>query len=226
MADNTVKKIHYIVHLDAETNQLIKIEQIDEATNTTREMPLPLFFVDPEEKSGAETGATGIVFDLPQASPFNQPVAGFVPPYPYHYGYPMPWPMMPSPFMPPPPCVPPVGFAGTQPPPPTAKAHVVLSTPKVDPPDPPNATAVAHLVLSTPKVDPPDERVATPGAHFVLSTPKVDPPDPPNATPTAHVVFSTPKVDPPPPPDEKSEGSGVRGGKAGGPFLKFRFKSE
>ncbi|HKR23009.1 MAG TPA: hypothetical protein VJS17_10460 [Pyrinomonadaceae bacterium] len=225
--DSGVRKLHYIVHLDAETDQIIKIEEMDEATNTTREMPLPLFLADPEEKSrAAEGGATGFVFDLPQQNPFSQPVT-----YP-NYGYPMPWPMIPPQFMPPTPCVappcvaPPVGFAAPQTLPSMANAHVVLSTPKVDPPDPPDSAPVAHLVYSTPKVDPPDERSSMPGAHLVLSTPKVDPPDPPNSRPVAHLVFQTPKADTPGTPKEKSEGSGVRGGKVVGPCLKFRFKSE
>jgi len=225
--DSGVRKLHYIVHLDAATDQIIKIEEMDEATNTTREMPLPLFLVDPEEKSGgAAESATGFVFDLPQPNFFSQPVTSFVPPYPYH-GYPMHWPMMPPQFMPPSACVPqPVSFAAPQPPPSMGHAHVVISTPKVDPPDPPDSTPVAHVVYSTPKADSPDAKASMPGAHVVLSTPKVDPPDPPNARPTAHLVFQTPKVDPPVTPEERSEGSGVRGGKVVGPCLKFRFKSE
>jgi len=51
-----VKRLHYVYHVVAETNQLIKIEELDEETMEAREIPLPLAvdFGGSEEESARD----------------------------------------------------------------------------------------------------------------------------------------------------------------------------
>lgn len=218
-----VRKLHYIVHLDSETDQVIKVEEMDEATNTTREMPLPLFLdeegTEPDAAESEESMTVEVAVDfsalgdLASGEPITIPLAT---------------PKAEIPLS-------------------TPKAHLTFSTPKADSPP---STPKAFLTLSTPKADSPP---STPKAFLTLSTPKADsPPSTPKAdsspstpkadsspatpkadsspsTPKAHLTFSTPKADSPPStPKAKSAGfsRGTTVRKTAGPCLRFRFKPE
>ena len=96
-----VRKLHYIVHVEADTNQIIKVEEMDEEAKTSRELPLPLFLSFDDDESDAEEEFEGeLEFDWPSPPHFFQPPAYGYPPHGY-FGYPFP---MHSPFMPAP-CV-------------------------------------------------------------------------------------------------------------------------
>jgi hypothetical protein len=94
-----VKKLHYIVHVVSGTNQIIKVEELDEEAKTSRELPLPLFlsFEDDEDERAEEVeGELEYEFDWPppQTPVFPPHAYGY---HPGYYGYPPPSPFMPAP---------------------------------------------------------------------------------------------------------------------------------
>src|SRR5689334_2356589 len=52
--EGSVKKLHYIVHLDTTTNQIIKVEEVDEATNAARDLTILSLASEEDEKSTDE----------------------------------------------------------------------------------------------------------------------------------------------------------------------------
>jgi hypothetical protein len=68
---NAVKRLIYIVHLDTETNQVIKVEEWDEAANASRDLTIFSLASEEEEKSTdeAEVGAgKEFEFDWPSGA--------------------------------------------------------------------------------------------------------------------------------------------------------------
>jgi hypothetical protein len=101
-AEGTVKKLHYIVHVVAETNQIIKVEEFNEDTKVSRELPLPLFLSDEADGELTEEEPDEFVeyeYDWPQHYAPSYP-----PPHAF-FGYPMwpgnAWTGMPAPCVPP-----------------------------------------------------------------------------------------------------------------------------
>jgi hypothetical protein len=84
-----VRQLHFIYHVVADTNQLIKIEELDETTGATKEVPVPLFVSmgevdEPESEAPPAYAYPGFPYAVPVPMMWMPPpMASTAPPRPF-----------------------------------------------------------------------------------------------------------------------------------------------